>query len=267
VDNDVVDWYSRHYDEAARLPAGSLELIRTREIIGRYLGQPPMTIADVGGATGPYSFWLAEAGHQVHLVDLTPRHIEQAKAHATATGVQLSAAICADARQLPFPSGAFDLVLEMGPLYHLQAPTDRQTVLREAHRVLKPGCPVIAAAISRYASMFDGFQLGLVKDWYFQQIMEQDLATGCHENPQRTDHYFTTAYFHTPDELRAELEAAGFREVTVLTVEGFATLLDHQALLADPATRQPLLDCLRQTEAAPELLGASAHLLAIAHKP
>src|ERR687891_2459442 len=39
---------------------------------------------------------------------------------------------------------------------------------------------------------------------------------------KHTDHpdYFTTAYFHRPEDLRSELEIAGFREVGVLGVEG-----------------------------------------------
>jgi len=267
MSSEVTTWYGDLYDEGTRLTDGSLEFVRSKEIIARYLGDDPLMIADVGGATGQYSFWLAAMGHHAHLVDLTPRHVEQAIARQEQTGVELSDAVCADARRLPFDDATFDLVLQMGPLYHLQQLDDRLSVLREAHRVLKPGCPVIGAVISRYASMMDGFKLSLVKDEYFAQIMQHDLATGCHDNPRHVPQYFTTAYFHRPDDIRDELEQAGFRDVQLIAVEGFATLLDGDAILTDETMSPALLDCLRQTETAPDLMGVSAHIMAVGWRP
>ncbi|MDD2476448.1 MAG: class I SAM-dependent methyltransferase, partial [Dysgonamonadaceae bacterium] len=56
-----------------------LEFLRCKEIISRYLICDEMEIADIGGATGAFSYWLAQLGHRVHLLDFTPLHIEQAK--------------------------------------------------------------------------------------------------------------------------------------------------------------------------------------------
>ena len=65
------------YDEAERLKndIGPLELVRTQELLARYLPPAPAVVLDVGGATGIYSRWLAGLGYQVHLVDIVPRHI------------------------------------------------------------------------------------------------------------------------------------------------------------------------------------------------
>jgi 2-polyprenyl-3-methyl-5-hydroxy-6-metoxy-1,4-benzoquinol methylase len=64
----------RHYEtgaEKGRLESGGglLELIRTKEIIRRYLRKRRADIVDVGGSPGVYSRWLAELGHNVHLID------------------------------------------------------------------------------------------------------------------------------------------------------------------------------------------------------
>ena len=259
----VVDWYDRLYDEQSRLPENSLEYVRVKEIISRYLTSEPMAIADVGGGTGAYSFWLAEMGHHVSLVDLTPRHIDQARAQADSTGVSLSDYCCADARRLPYEDEAFDLVLEMGPLYHLQPPDDRRDVLREAYRVLKPGHHVLCQVISRWASLIDGFKHGFVKDDYFHAIMKRDMQTGCHANPEEKDEYFTTAYFHRPDEIVDELAQAGFTDINLVAVEGFAAPLEARTLMADPAEATVLLECLDATESVPELMGISSHIMAI----
>ena len=50
-----------------------LEGIRTKEIIGRYLSKESLRIADIGGGAGYYAFWLQEKGHQVSLIDLSPK--------------------------------------------------------------------------------------------------------------------------------------------------------------------------------------------------
>jgi 2-polyprenyl-3-methyl-5-hydroxy-6-metoxy-1,4-benzoquinol methylase len=74
-----------HYeqvDEDSRLLQGwgQLELARTQELIIRALKQAPAKILDVGGGSGIYSAWLASLGYEVHLLDLVPKHIEQAPA-------------------------------------------------------------------------------------------------------------------------------------------------------------------------------------------
>jgi ubiquinone/menaquinone biosynthesis C-methylase UbiE len=82
----------------------------------------------------------------VHLVDITPGHVEQAR--AALAGLGLTAEV-GDARQLAAPDAGFDAVLVLGPLYHLVERADRLAALGEARRVVKPGGLVAVAAISR----------------------------------------------------------------------------------------------------------------------
>lgn len=260
--NEIMDFYERQYDEDGRAARTPLEFSRSREIISRYLTKEKMRVADIGGASGAYSFWLAELGHEVHLLDLAPRHIRQAKEKAQATGLALAGYGCGDARKLPYPDEMFDLVLEMGPLYHLQDRGDRMACLRESRRILKAGCPVACAVISRYASLMDGFRFGLIRDEAFRQILERDLETGRHDNPNEIPNYFTTSYFHTPEEIRSELEEAGFDGIRLIAVEGFANVLEQAEELSDF-----MAACLRKTESAPELLGVSGHILAVGYAP
>lgn len=263
-----------HYNEGReneRLTEGPglLEWLRTCEVIQRYLPPTPAAVLDIGGGSGPYALWLARAGYQVHLLDMIPLHIEQARqASAAQPEHPLAGAGVGDARSLEFADESADLVLLLGPLYHLTEREDRVLALREAGRVLRPGGTVIAAAISRYASTLDGLFRGFLNDPEFGEIARQDLKDGQHRNPNNRPGYFTTAYFHHPAELRNELEEAGLTWDTTLAVEGTAWLLpDLSERLAEPARREQLLEALRWVEAEPSLLGASAHLLAVGTKP
>src|SRR5262245_13440572 len=81
---------------------GQLERARTREILERHLPAPPARIADVGGGPGAYAIWLAERGHDVHLLDIVPLHVEQAAQAFHQKGLTRARADWGDARVLPF---------------------------------------------------------------------------------------------------------------------------------------------------------------------
>lgn len=259
-----------HYDagvEAGRLVSigGSLELMRTQEIVGRFLPPPPAVIYDVGGGPGIYSCWLARLGYEVHLVDSVPLHVEQAR-EASRAQPETPVASCrlGDARQLERADASVDAVLLLGPLYHLTERRDRIAALREAARVTRPGGFVFAAAISRFASLLDGMVRGFISDPAFRAIMSEDLCSGQHRNPENRPHYFTTSFFHTPNELRREFEEAGLEYVQTLAIEGPAALIQHVSEQWDDSDwRDHVLAAVRQIEAEPALLGASPHLLAI----
>src|SRR5262249_45213708 len=97
---------------------------------------------------------------------------------------------------------------------------DRLQSLREAYRVLKPGGVVLAAVISRFASLMDGMAKGFLLDPHFAELVERDLIDGQHRNPTGKQGYFSTAYFHYPTEIGAELAEAGFPNPVTLAIEG-----------------------------------------------
>jgi hypothetical protein len=79
--------------------------------------------------------------------------------------------------------------------------------------------------------------------------------------------YFTTAFFHHPRELQAEVEESGFLYERTLPIEGPLWLSPYvMANFHDPRRREQFLTLVRRLEEEPSLLGASAHLLAVARK-
>ncbi len=266
---EVQAYYAR-FPEESRLESGAsrLEFERTKEILARVLPAAPARIVDVGGAAGAYSLWLAGRGYEVHLVDASARLVEEARTRSAQATAPITSLSVADARRLPQGNGFAAAVLVMGPLYHLPLSADRVASLREAFRVLAGHGVVVAAAISRYASALDGLARKLTLDPRFVRIRDRDLVDGQHRNDTNNPDYFTTAYFHRPDDLRGELEAAGFRDVKLLGVEGPAWMLqDFEARWEDAALRKDLLDVARALEAQSSTMGVSSHFLGIGRKP
>ena len=244
-----------------------LEFHRTKQIISRYLPKKPATILDIGGGPGVYASWLGEMGHVVHLVDPMPLHLTQARQQMKQTGISVASISLGDARALEFPNEYADIVLMMGPLYHLTEKGQRQTALMEGLRVLKQDGLIFVAGISKFASALDGSRGGYLRDPDFMRIIQRDLKEGQHRNPGKHPQYFTTAYFHHPTELAEEVKEAGFQDVTVLAVEGFAWLLpDFEKLWTDKESKVQLLRLIEATETEPSLIGVSAHLLCVGQK-
>lgn len=212
----------RYYQQgkaAARLKTGigPLEHERTRELIGRFLPEPPQVVVDVGGGPGVYACWLARQGYEVHLIDAVPLHVEQARQASDAQpGTPLASCRVGDARSVQLPDNFADATLLYGPLYHLVEKPDRMRALQECQRVLRPGGLLMAVGISRFASLHVGLARSWIDDDDFQAMVKSELTDGKHYPPPSWPTLFTTAYFHHPDELAAEVEEAGFERLATL---------------------------------------------------
>jgi SAM-dependent methyltransferase len=261
LDPSIRAYYDKG-DEAARLLAGSgrLELQRTKELVERFIVGDALEILDVGGGPGPHASWLAQKGHRVQIIDPVPLHVEQ----AISAGLE---ATIGDARKLAQADSSADVVLLLGPLYHLPVPADRASALSEAMRVLRPGGLLFAAAISRYAALLDLLiKLDKLHEPGIYELVEESVRTGVFGGPGEAG-VFTTSYFHLPAELADEVSAAGFGDVRVFHVEGPGFLIrDLEERLNDPARREALMNAIRLVEEDLSM-HASSHLLATGRAP
>ena len=269
IDPAIDSHYGTGYERSRLFPGGlpSLEFVRSMELLGRLLPPPPARLLDVGGGTGAYAAALARRGYRVHLVDPVELHVRQARQVAGSDPAATFTAAAGDARELAEPDRSQDAVLLFGPLYHLTEVADRRQAVSEARRVLRPGGRLLAAAVCRFASLLDGLYRGWLDDPEFRPIVDRDLVDGQHRNPDPAGRpeFFTTAYFHTPEGLAAEIERAGFPGTTVYGVEGPGWPLRQE--WADPQRREQILFAARSAETQPSLIGFSAHLIAAATRP
>ena len=253
--------------EKDRLKQGIEQLERERilTILKKNLPSAPAEVLDVGGAAGSYAFLLAEQGYEVHLIDPVPLHIEQAREVAKATNVKLASYTVGDGRSIDKDDCSADVVLFLGPLYHLVEYQDRLKALKEAHRILKPNGLLVAAAIPRFAFFIYGIYQGAFLDPTYREIVREDLSSGQHRTTEAR--YFTTAYLHHPVQLRNEIEESGFKNVSLYSVHG--PVWHEEAIEKLKSNREAwesFLSFLEMIEKEESIIGASAHILAIARK-
>ncbi len=139
INNAIYDelgdrWYTATDDPVALLRAESR--LRTSWVVSElqaHFGDRSLAILDVACGGGFLANPLAQAGHAVTGIDLSTDSLDVARRHDSSRSVTY---LSMDARRLTFPDGQFDVVCMMDFLEHL---SERDEVIQEAARVLKPG--------------------------------------------------------------------------------------------------------------------------------
>jgi 2-polyprenyl-3-methyl-5-hydroxy-6-metoxy-1,4-benzoquinol methylase len=136
--NAVGNYYNNEVvAEWNRLIKHPVEFEINKRYINKYL-KPNFNVLDIGGGPGRYSLYLAQNGCNVTLFDLSKVQIDFAKEKAKEMGLNIKT-ICGDARIIDtIINEEFDIVLLMGPLYHLSDEKDRIKTVETTLSLLKP---------------------------------------------------------------------------------------------------------------------------------
>ena len=267
--DEVLEFYNAG-SEKGRLERGlgKVELYRTKEILGKYINSSNNVIYDVGGGIGIYSSWLANMNNEVHLLELSPWAVEYAKRN---NGNEFISEVC-DARNINREDESADIVLLMGPLYHLQNKSERIKVLNEAKRVLKKGGLLFAVGISKFSSTTwalstYGKENNFLDDDIYMNMIENELLSGTHNRPKEYPYLISQAYFHTPIELEEEIESVGLVTIKKHAIEGAIWFVpDLNEKWEDEKSRKRLLNILRLTDNEDSIMGMSPHFMIVSKK-
>jgi ubiquinone/menaquinone biosynthesis C-methylase UbiE len=241
------------------------EFAITRRALAQYLPPPPARLLDCGGGPGRYAIPLALQGYDVTLFDLSAGNLAFAREKAAEAGAALTYEQGSATDLARFAAGEFDAVLLMGPLYHLLTEDERLAALTEARRVLKPGGPLFAAFISRFAAH---------RDAAMKHPTEPVEMPGLYEEIERTgllrprEGVAFVAYFAHPTEVEPLVRKAGYNVVEVLGVEGLVSIIESVAVnaLTGPAWEW-WLEANWRAAHDPAMLGAVEHMLVIGQNP
>lgn len=279
VDNSALTYYESGL-ELNRLKSniGLIEFERTKEILLENLPKAPAVIYDIGGAYGEYSWWLASLGYEVHLFDLFPKNIEMSNELAGEyPDCKLASAEVCDAVNVPREDKSADVVLLMGPLYHITDYNERILAIKGSRRLLKDGGALFTAGLTPYSVLLHNITVynpfgdnpnKTLKDPKFLKMIEREVKDGNHINPDNTIYSgLGSAHLHTAKELREELCTGGFDKSKIHGVMGGAWLANNiDELWKNEASRNALMNTVRLLDTCEEIIGLSGHLLAVSRK-
>ncbi len=285
----IFELVGKHYDEAAfqmeldRLPIASpVEMNITLRFLARYVPDAAR-VCEIGVGGGIYSLALAQRGCELHFVDVSRHLLEyvEKKTREAGFGAQIVGSTYASATALgAIDSAEFDVVLLLGPLYHLLTEVDRQSAVAESKRLLKSGGLLFAAGINRISALRELFRdfrnipyvtPEMAAGW--DVIRRRAIDAGCapdsfldrylRDGNVDPEHAPPIGYAHlaTVGEFRALFGA--FDEIALAGVESFTAPWQYRMNELPEEERRLWLDLVETTSTTAESLAYSDHFLYI----
>ena len=136
---DIIEERYNNYDEEERFNRKSqnFEYLTTMRYIEKYV-KKGCKILEIGAGTGRYSIALAKQGYDVTAVELVEKNLNVLRENSR--GLENITSMQGDALDLSvFEDNTFDIVLNLGPMYHLYNSEDKNQAISESVRVCKKG--------------------------------------------------------------------------------------------------------------------------------
>mgnify|MGYP001052683885 CR=1 FL=1 len=226
MDNDVVKYYE-NYREEDRLTtnnARKIEFLSTVSHFDKLFGDN-LKILDCAAGTGVYAFYLADRGHKVTSTDIAPRHIAYIEERLKEKPYTMDTGILDATDMKCFSNECFDVVLNMGPFYHLTDEDKRKHCFEESLRVLKKGGLLIVAYIPR---LYINQLLAVSDEKYLNsELLNQIKDTGIlkHDDP---DCFWTDAYYSSYEEMQKLFRSYNMDIVEHFAQDGLAPLFGEK---------------------------------------
>lgn len=265
--SDPVEVVQSYYDttvesEWERLERNWYEYEINKHYIDRYV-KPGDCVLDVGGGPGRYSLYLAGCGAEMTLRDLSPGNVAFAAQKAREQGHSVRT-VCGDARKADeLVDGQYDVVLLMGPLYHLTTEADRICAVNACLKRLRPGGVLCVAFISTIAGMIYAARelpesiMAEGEDTFYEKIKNREDFAG---------QAFTQAFFIEPSHVLPFMEQFPLETLHLVNSESIIAPFHNQIMASDVDVRQKWLDLAIALAEREDLRCYTEHFLYIGRK-
>ncbi len=266
-----MDEVEKYYDEESeeewnRLERHKVEFDITKRYMNDYI-EKEAKILDVGSGPGRYSIFLAKKGHAVTMFDLSSKNLELAQKKAEEKKVDIKDYIHGNALNLSDRvSEKFDVVLCMGPLYHLTDEGERKKVIEQCLERLKIGGKLIVSFISAYAPIIDFIkknpeELARYKSGFLLDYLEDGNNLVSSDNPG-----FITAFFINPADIEPFMNNFNLEKEVIAGIEGITAQSEEKINNLSNKAYQEWLDVIYKTSKSPMTWASCEHLLYIGIK-
>jgi S-adenosylmethionine-dependent methyltransferase len=212
------------FGEYERLIRHRMEFYINLRYIRENIPKKSLKILDLGGGPGRYAVELTKSGHKVTLIDLTDFNISEAERLCKEQGVQIHKMIQGDALDLSsVKDDSFDVVLALGPFYHIKESAQRKQCINEIKRVLKNDGILFTAHLTKCA-----FYKYIVSDIpekieHFYENLHHIVKTGLKKYSDG-DLFTDNTYCENAEDILKFMGDNGFADGFVIASEG---LVDH----------------------------------------
>lgn len=255
---DYIENYYNSINEDERLFKDKrhyVEFLTTIKYILKYLRKGDK-ILEVGAATGVYSRYLASLGYEVHSVELLQNHIDIFKSKIE-NNMNITVNQGNALNLFMHDDETFDMVLNLGPMYHLYNDMDKKRAVEESLRVLKPNGIIMFAYITDDAVMMN---YAVMKDKLLEKgkIFSNDYRF---KNIEKE--VFSTFYVSEFDDLLKNFKVKHLKNVAI---DGISSIIRDYVNAMNDEKFNIYMDYHYKNCERKDLIGYSSHVLYIGKK-
>jgi len=225
--NNIVNFYEA-YDEESRLTTNNsrkTEFTVTTTILDQHI-EGHNRILKLGAGTGVYSFYYAEKGNEVIATDITPKHVDiiKQKLLQRKNGLKLSAEVLDATNLNSYEAESFDVVLCLGPMYHLTNECDREKCIKKSLRILKK-CGILAISYINKHFVLNSV-MSREKEFLTSKFVDKILNTGVIKEGEK-ECFWTDAFFTSPLEMEAFITKFNAKIIDHVGTDGLSPFLKN----------------------------------------
>ena len=252
--NKVVNLYNTAVSEEERSKKQSyfMEFYLTTKYLEKIIKKTSRVI-EIGCGTGYYAMQMHDKCKQYIGLDIVPKHIDALNAKCKKHNIRNVTGVVGDALDVHFDDNSFDVVLLLGPMYHLDK-RSREKAINEAKRICKPGGYVVWSYINK-VSVFSG----LIGTYEYREQISKDILNNIIDKGQDKEGIF---YYTTPEEQVAVATKHNLQVVKHIGLDGVGS---HSKPVKSMSARDYKLwaEFVEKTCELQSSLGANDHALII----
>lgn len=230
------------------------EFILTNYWINRYL-KKRMKILEIGAGTGAYSLMLAKNGYQVDALELVQHNLDILKSKITPE-MHINANQGNALNMSMYEDNSFDIVLCLGPLYHLEN-EDRKKCIDEAIRVCKPNGYLFFAYISNCLTFVQAI------DKYDHYLLDNRSEFNDKFELEDNANVFT---YSMPEYMEQLMQEYRVKKLNHVSLDGVTRLIKDKINNFSKEEFDLWIKYLKVTSEIPSILGYSEHIMYICQK-
>lgn len=226
----MIEIVKDHYNKNALVEWGRLsdlysniEFQTTLYMIGKYFKKSG-NVLDIGCGPGRYSIELLKKGYNVTLYDISQEELNVAREKIEQEKMKADDYICGDCSDLSiFEDNSFDVVLVMGPMYHVQDNKLRKYILKNTKRILKEDGMALIAYLNGF-----GIIKSSLHECSFEYANIENIEKLMLDKSWSKEEAFTEVYISNPSGAIKEIEDSDLNIVTYFGSESFASGIHHE---------------------------------------
>ena len=255
-EENLIKYYNKfNEDKRFNSRGGYIEFITTMKYIKEYIkGFNNPKILEIGAGTGAYSVPLAEK-YDVTAIELVKHNLRYIESKSNKVKAYQGNAI--DLSR--FNDNAFDIVLLLGPMYHLINDKDKIKALSEAKRVTKiNGIIMVAYIMNDYAIIMHGFKDNNILESFEKNLVDHNF----HVKSKDTDLY---SYVRIED-INEYNKNVKLKRIKIITPDGSSNYMREIINKMDEDTFNKYIEYHLSTCERLDMIGSAGHTLDILEK-